>query len=188
MAAGEGGDDPRPVPAAVWDQEFASGKWDCLGGLPEMARYAVIAGYAAVLPDHAYVLDVGCGKGLLQPWLARAGCSDYLGIDLSTTAIAAAPRGRGIGFEIGDAATFAPSRPFDIIVFNEMLYYMADPIGVLRRYARFIAPAGASIISLWDCEPSLRIWRDCKEVVDLIDSTRIEHDGTAWQVSLCRPR
>ena len=185
MASGEG---PHPVPAAIWDQEFASGKWDYLGGLPEMARYAVIAGYAALLPRHASVLDVGCGAGLLQPWLARAGCSDYLGIDLSATAIAAAQPGDGISYATADAATFTSARPFDIVVFNEMLYYMADPAAVLRRYAEFLAPGGASIISLWDCDHSRQIWRGCTEMVELLDTTKIDHDGTAWQVSLCRPR
>jgi len=162
----KGGDGLRPTSADVWDREFALGQWNFMSDLAEVPRYAVIAGYIATCGSRQSILDVGCGPGLLQPWLARVGYDDYLGIDLSAVAIhtAEARANATTRFQPADAESFSPPHTFDIIIFNEMLYYMRDPAAVLRRYGRYLTPEGRFVISLWHCRESWRTWRACGPV------------------------
>jgi len=179
----------KPIPASVWNHEFGSGQWDWLGGLTEMPRNAVIAGYYRTLGATGTILDVGCGAGVLQPLLHSVGYERYLGVDLSTTAIEQA-QGRvnqTTRFEAADAGSFMPPERFDVIVFNEMLYYMADPASVLHRYSQYLAPGGKYIISLWLCREYFRVWRACKPELKVLDETRVVRNHASWRVRLCTP-
>ncbi len=180
-------------PVELWDREFSSGAWRHLESAAEMPRYAVIAGYfqqAANGPaGNGAVLDVGCGAGLLQPWLRRVGYSGYVGVDLSAAAIEQARRyaDATTQFKSGNAVTYEPDQAFDMIVFNEMLYYMPDPVATLRRYARYLTPTGSYVISMWRSRDGLNAWRRSRGALAVLDKTRIRHSGTEWNVRLCRP-
>lgn len=128
----------------TWDQEYDSGKWDYLSTTQEFGRYSVISGYCEHLKPGARVLDVGCGSGILAHWLSSAGISSYVGVDLSAVAIEQARRSnfQGAEFDVADASIFETSRVFDVIVFNEMLYYLKTPEKHVRRIARALAPDG----------------------------------------------
>ena len=179
----------KPTAASVWDQEFQAGQWDFLADISEVGRYAVVAGYHQIAAAHETVLDVGCGAGLLQPWLRRAGYQAYLGIDLSAEAIGRAQAGadEATRFEAANAEAFVPPRAFDVIIFNEMLYYMVDPVGVLRRYGEHLTPEGTFIVSLWDSRESVRTWAKCRRALTVLDETRVVRPDLSWRIRLCRP-
>ena len=101
------------------------------------------------------VLDVGCGTGLLLPFLAAAGAppSRYHGVDLSgrmieraTADLAARPTLSGAKFEavgldaVADAAE--GQRPYDVIVFNAALQFFADQRAALRTASQLLAKVG----------------------------------------------
>ena len=179
----------QAVSASVWNQEFGAGKWDFLGSAREMPRYAVIAGYFGAGDGPRSVLDVGCGAGLLQPWLKRVGYAQYFGVDLSDTAIEAAqafadPQTR---FEAANAESFAPPGQFDVIIFNEMLYYMHDPVAMLRRYAGHLASGGVFIVSLWESRESGRAWSKVRGTLEVLDETSVVRTGVSWRIRVCRP-
>ncbi len=179
----------KPIPALVWDQEFGSGQWDWLGGLTEMPRNAVIAGYYRSLGASGAILDVGCGAGVLQPMLDSVGYERYLGVDLSKTAIEQA-QGRvtpTTRFETANAESFMPPERFDVIIFNETLFYMSDPANMLQRYSQYLTPGGKYIISLWLCREYFRVWRDCKPKLKVLDDTRVVRNNASWRVRLCTP-
>lgn len=177
----------KPLSAAVWNQEFGSGGWDFLSD--EMPRYAVIAGYHHRMNPHDTVLDVGCGTGVLQPWLERVGYQRYLGLDLSVAAIEQAQEraNEATRFEATDAEKYTPAESYDVVIFNEMLYYMTDPVDVVRRYAQYLTQNGTYIVSLWQCRESWRVWNKCKSSLALLDETRIDRKGSSWVIRLCRP-
>jgi 2-polyprenyl-3-methyl-5-hydroxy-6-metoxy-1,4-benzoquinol methylase len=179
----------KPTPARIWNQEFASGRWDYLANLAEMPRYAVIAGYHRTAPVNKTVLDVGCGIGLLQPWLQQAGYERYLGIDLSAQAIdqAKVRADDKTRFEAAEAESFVPPQSFDLIILNEMLYYMVNAPTFLQRYSQYLNDGGAYIVSLWDCVESVRVWNQCKAGLTVLDETRIVRTDLSWRVRLCRP-
>lgn len=141
----------RYKPIADWDRMFAQGEWDYLDGTSEAARYALIAGYVHRLRGPAALLDVGCGAGVLCQYLDRSRVS-YTGIDVSETAIAQArerfPESR---FGVSDLAQYEPAngQKFDVVVFNEVLPHVDDPLGSLRRYLSFLLPSGLAVISTY---------------------------------------
>jgi 2-polyprenyl-3-methyl-5-hydroxy-6-metoxy-1,4-benzoquinol methylase len=183
---------PTGLDQASWDQEYATGQWARLSMLAEMPRYAIIAGYSRTISSDASVLDIGCGAGHLLDWIYHDGNRRYVGIDVSSVAIQQAcerTSSRQARFEVADAATFDPGDRFDIIVFNEMLYYIEHPELVLERYESFMAPGGVLIISMWRSTESLRTWRRCAARLEVLDEVRLRSaNATEWHVWLCRPK
>ena len=178
------------IDRASWDREYAAGEWSKLGNLDEMPRYALIAGYTRNIGSGASVLDVGCGEGHLASWLLEDGKRRYFGIDLSSVAIQKA-RGRasnGARFEVADAGTFYTEERFDIIVLNEVLYYIEQPEQALERYTDLLAPGGVLIISMYRVPESISVWRRVVSQVDVIDKVWLRGSSrTEWDVWLCRP-
>lgn len=180
------------VSAPVVDDEYACGRWDYLKSLEEMSRYAVIVGYCENVGDVSSVLDLGCGSGVLCGWLRPLGTIDYVGVDLSNVAIDAARQEWTDGstnFIAMDVATYVPDRKFDVIIFNEVLYYFEQPGDILARFAGFLGENGRFVISLWDAPESELAWRRSCGSVRVVDAVQIRHSsGLSWQIRLCRPR
>jgi 2-polyprenyl-3-methyl-5-hydroxy-6-metoxy-1,4-benzoquinol methylase len=179
------------IDQATWDREYAAGEWSKLGKLDEMPRYALVSGYIRTIGATASVLDVGCGEGNLSRWLFESGNRRYMGVDVSRIAIleARAHSSNEAQFEVADAATFDPGEQFDVIVLNEVLYYMAEPEAVLARYESFLAPGGVLIISMYRVPESLCAWRRCAPQLEVLDSVLLRGSkSTEWNIWLCRPK
>jgi 2-polyprenyl-3-methyl-5-hydroxy-6-metoxy-1,4-benzoquinol methylase len=176
----------------TWDQEYDSGKWDYLSTTREFGRYSVISGYCEHLKPGARVLDVGCGSGVLAHWLSSAGISSYYGVDLSEVAIEQARRSnfQGAEFDVADASIFETSRVFDVIVFNEMLYYLKAPEEHVRRIARSLAPDGMLIVSIWYHTEGIRAWKRLEGEFEELDRVRIVHvpSRNKWDLAVLKPR
>jgi ubiquinone/menaquinone biosynthesis C-methylase UbiE len=89
-------------------------------------RERIAADVAAVAPDGARVLEVGCGPGHLSVQLGRQHRLEVTGLDLDPAMIARAQAntdragnrgGRRPSFLVGDVAALAfPDRSFDLVV------------------------------------------------------------------------
>lgn len=91
---------------------------------------------AAVAP--ARLLDVGCGEGLVASHLRGRGLRfDYLGLDVSAGAVAAATRGvPGLRFIVGDVlADTPPPGPWDLVLCLEVLEHLREPRAAVQRLA-----------------------------------------------------
>lgn len=139
-----------------WDAQFADGKWDRLQeGQPNTAEIArLISDYANTKKGRIRVLDVGCGNGGLAFLIASEPSINYTGIDISENALAVAhtfvPSGR---FIVADAEK-PPSDIgfFDILVFNEVFFYI-NPDRALPQYRAHTAAGAYVFISV------IRSWR-----------------------------
>ena len=128
---------------------------------PFLARIA--ADVAAVAPDGARVLEVGCGPGHLSTRLAQRGF-DVTGLDLDPAMIARARAntdpavdrgGRRPSFLVGDAASLAfPDGSFDLVVSTLSMHHWADPAAGLAEIGRVLCPGGRALI--WDFRPGVR--------------------------------
>lgn len=154
---------------ARWDAEYDVGGWAHLAGAQEAARNQVIASLQARLRPGAAILDIGCGEGVLARSLLEGRYRSYLGIDLSSVAVAraAAQATQAMRFEVAEGASFDTTERFDVIVFNESLYYFDQPVEAVERYATFLAPDGVLLISMALCGMrdglrKLAIWRALK--------------------------
>ena len=183
-AARSRGDTPQT--AESWDEEYRRGRWTFLRMSAERPRYSVIVGLLADSPSPS-VLDVGCGEGVLYQQFRPYGCSRYLGLDLSHEAIDRATAGAGpdATFVQADAGTFQADGPFDAIVFNEMLYYLPEPLQAVRRYACALAPGGRIIVSMWLGSPrAVGILRQLREALPFVDETLVGHLGHQWKLTV----
>ena len=145
-------------------------------------------GYLRTLKPEGAVLDVGCGEGILFERLQPLGGRRYLGIDISAAAITRA-RSRGAGpFLCADAERFVPTDDYDVILFNESLYYFADPVGTVVRYASALRPGGIMIVSTFlRSRRGRAILRALTRKFAVLDETSIAHDTRSWTCSVLAP-
>jgi SAM-dependent methyltransferase len=119
---------------------------------------------AAVAPDGARVLEVGCGPGHLSTRLARQHQLDVTGVDVDPAMIARAranaarPRNgheRRPSFLIGDVASLAfPDGSFDLVVSTMSMHHWADPTAGLGEIGRVLRPGAHALV--WDFRPGVR--------------------------------
>jgi SAM-dependent methyltransferase len=118
----------------------------------------IAADVAAVAPDGARVLEVGCGPGRLSILLARRHGLDVTGLDLdpamverarANAARSAEQHGRKPSFLVGDVASLAfPDRSFDLVVSTLSMHHWADPMAGLAEIGRVLRPGGLALV--WD--------------------------------------
>jgi SAM-dependent methyltransferase len=128
---------------------------------PFLARIA--ADVAAVTPDGARVLEVGCGPGHLSTRMAHHGF-DVTGLDLDPAMIARARANadrlgdgdqRRPSFLVGDVAALAfPDRSFDLVVSTLSMHHWADPTAGLAEIGRVLRPGARALV--WDFRPGVR--------------------------------
>ena len=164
----------------TWEAQYAAGKWDFLAELSELARFSVLAGYICHLKPGGSVLDTGCGQGVLLRRLPSSCYSKYVGIDLSESAISVAQQhaNERTSFLVADCEEYLPTQQFDVIVFNEVLCCLRDPLRTVDRYARALNPGGVLLVSL--CTAGLgtgKVLSGLKQAYATVDEVRIDHGG-----------
>ena len=178
--------------AERWEREYRSERWSYMEGLPEVARYSVVLGYVRFLALRGEVLDLGCGEGILQARLGRPCYTRYVGVDISSTAIALASARADAQtcFVCADVAHYEPEGKFDVIVLNELLYYISDPHELLRRYEHFLKPDGAFVISMFVTEETRVNWQLLDRHYEILDQTIAtnRNSGFSWDCRLLRRR
>lgn len=163
----------RKLLVADSEKRYATGRWDYQREVAESHRYSLIIGCCDYFksPDRR-VLDVGCGDGILQQRLAY---KEYVGVDMNAEAIARASQredGR-THFHCKPAGEFVPEGPFDVIVFNESLYYIGNPLGVLAHYRKFLADDGVIVICMFQTNLARKIWNRIDDT-DLVELTAVK--------------
>lgn len=184
---------PATGTQAIFDAEYANGRWDYLRRPTELPRFSVIAGYCHYYQPSSVILDVGCGEGILQESLCPSTYRRYVGIDYAQEAIqrAAHKQDAKTHFVQADAATYLPTERFNVIVFNECLYYFADPLGVVERYEPFLAPDGIYIVSMFDeveKAKAQQIWQMLARLYTPEAETRLSTKAHySWTIKLFQP-
>jgi len=113
-----------------------------------------LAAIAAMIPEGAHVLDVGCGNGALLEHLISTKGVDGRGLELSQVDVNAAVT-RGLSVVQGDADTDLadyPSGVFDVVILSDTIQSTRSPRTVLRHLLRI---GKRTIVSL----PNFGHWR-----------------------------
>jgi hypothetical protein len=74
-------------------------------------------------------------------------------------------------------------------VLNESLYYVDDPVGVLRSLCRWLAPDGVFIVSMFDTLVTRRIWKALASTYKTLEDVEVRDRATArkWHIRVLRP-
>jgi len=174
-----------------WEEEYQANRWEYMKDLKELGRYSIIAGYIRYLKPAGSILDLGCGEGILLEHLRPESYSGYVGVDMSQEAIQKA-QDRHDGkttFISANITTFVPDRKYDAIVFNEVLYYLDDPLLVMKRYENFLKPNGVFIVGMYATDETMENWRALEIQYDFLDETRSynKKSGHSWSCRVWTP-
>lgn len=143
---------------------------------------------AALPPDAAHVLDVGCGDGMLAADLADAGVPHVVGLDIDQPVLdraRARHEGKAIEWMQGDVldVAFEPEF-FDALVSVAALHHM-DAAQSLGRFARLVRPGGTvAIVGLaanaWSDLPLAAVGMTLRQVLGLVHGQWHHSAPTCW--------
>ena len=178
-----------PATPADWEEQYRAGRWTFMRGLDERGRYGVIGVFVRRLARGGAVLDVGCGEGLLVDELRPHGYRRYLGIDVSEAAIAqGAPRADAdTQLLAADAEGEVPPGPWEVVVFNESVYYFRDPLATLRRYEGALAPGGSFVVSTFHSRRADAVVRALLRRYRVLEATTVSNAKGRWTVRVLTP-
>ena len=137
----------------LWDDEYASGRWDHCEHSPESRVYSYIQKYSV----NGSILDLGCGFGNAGNELPADSYRQYTGVDISDVALARATarsqaegRGEKNRFFQGDIIAWQPDQKYDVILFRESIYYVPQIRikATLDHYASHLTPTGVLIVNV----------------------------------------
>ncbi|NCW45723.1 MAG: class I SAM-dependent methyltransferase [Gemmatimonadaceae bacterium] len=171
-----------------WNREYAEGGWEWLRNLDELAHHSVLAGYVAYLKPGGSVLDVGCGEGVFQEQL-RGAEARYLGVDFEEPVKKAQHKVTATTrFAVADMNEFTTGERFDVIVFNESIYYLHDLMAGLQRYEQFLAPDGVMLISMHGKERNDALWAGIDARYTVLDAVTMQNArGIKWTTKALVP-
>jgi SAM-dependent methyltransferase len=182
-----------------WEVEYRKGLWTHLHSDREFAHYTVVAGYIQRGRKSFSLHDVGCGEGVILNYLDCALIRSYTGVDIAQAAIDKIPLRRSQDrFIRSNLEDYVPNGQWDVILFNEILYYTSDPVAQLRKFERSLMPKGCFVISMhrkanplaWNnrCIRKVRRYfqRARYPIEDAVEVSRIKGSGS-WQVFVVQP-
>jgi len=155
-----------------WDSELAGSLASYLEGIDVDNRNAIVRILIhRFAPETRSVLDLGCASGALLKSLSLDDIHLYVGVDISNYAIEQATTNYNssdkqipsANFYASDLCKFHPEPIFlfDMIVFNEVLFYLKveEAVEQVERYAKFLSPKGMLCISMKKDPKSRAIYR-----------------------------
>jgi len=179
---------------ADWNADYADGKWRFLHEIDQACHYELIALYRSRLKPGGSILDVGCGEGILHDTIGLAQGLRYVGIDPSETAIEIAETTAtgNATFRVATAENFQTWEKFDVIVFNEVLYYCADPGAMISKYAGFLKPDGIFVVSMALCGirdglTKLDVWHEIERHARITTEVSLVGPAAGWVIKVLTP-
>jgi SAM-dependent methyltransferase len=125
-------------------EQVRDGDWQGLNCPTQKPRYEAIAEIVKKR-GAASVLDVGCGEAVLANYLPE--WVEYNGLESSSEALRKVDN--LVHVVLCAAESYLNRREWDAIIFNESLYYCADPRSLLNKYAAMLKRGGVLIVSIY---------------------------------------
>ncbi len=170
-----------------FNQQYEKNLWGGLRAIEDLGRYSLIVGYSRFFFTNARILDLGCGEGVLLERFTPSDYSYYQGIDISDVAIDNARKnGKSKAFFMtGDLNTLYIEEKFDVIIYNESLYYLTSPKNAVKSILKNLNPDGIVIVSNFNKygKEATTLWSDLSEILDLKGKSNVSNiNGDSWTV------
>ncbi|MDA8295030.1 MAG: methyltransferase domain-containing protein [Actinomycetota bacterium] len=128
-------------------EELAGSWWAPRGPFAMLAWIA--RARAALVPDaqrrNSVLVDLGCGGGLMAPYVAAKGYR-HLGVDTSPSALSSAAAHGVLGMRSDVAAVPLPDACAAVVCAGEILEHVEDLEGTIAEVCRLLAPKGVVVI------------------------------------------
>lgn len=170
-----------------WNYKYKKGIWDFMSN--ENLRYeAIVRQIRKTEIVSPAILDLGCGFGALNDYVTPADYNYFLGVDFSSNAIQRAKSQNypKTEFLVVDIHHFTPQQQFDIIIFNEVLYYLEDQMAIVERFATYFNPQGYFIFSFFGGREDLVI--ELEKKYQLIQKDVVVQNDINWSVCLYKAK
>ncbi len=182
-----------------WENQYESGEWDFLSGSIEHVRYVVIADYIQRHQRPLSLLDVGCGEGLILKYINLDYIEKYTGLDFVQSALdKIQPRRKQDRYICSSLEEYSVDDKWDVILFNEVLYYTYDPVEQIKKFESALKEDGCFVISMhkknrWRAYGDRCIRRLDKyfkrahyTMRDSVELTRIS-ESVSWRIYVVEP-
>jgi 2-polyprenyl-3-methyl-5-hydroxy-6-metoxy-1,4-benzoquinol methylase len=90
-----------------------------------------------------------------------------------------------VQFAVGNLDDLHVDGTFDVIIYNESLYYMRNPQQAIKALFKNLAPGGVFIVSMVDKHGKERIglWTDLDEILTVVEKAKVSNmAGDSWTV------
>ncbi|MBB6235514.1 2-polyprenyl-3-methyl-5-hydroxy-6-metoxy-1,4-benzoquinol methylase [Pedobacter sp. AK013] len=179
------------VSKSIWEKQFGGKDWDYLYAEAEKDHYLAIVDLFKKYGSDK-VLDVGCGQGVLYHYIkaAEAGPLNYLGIDISGNAVRKAKASfPETNFQQLDFDYQKLEGKFDVIIFNETLYYFNRPLSIIQKCIdENLNNGGYFIISMCDFTGHEVIWQKLKQRYHFLSIEEIINlNQQKWKIGCFKP-
>lgn len=175
------------IPADRWNYQYQRGEWNGLG--QETARFDAVVKRIAAGFTSPSILEIGCGPALMLQRMDGVPFTRFTGVDLSDVAIESAKKYENdhIDFVTADMQTFVPTAAYDVIVFNESLYYAKDTLRTFERYIQYLKPGGSIIVTAFEHKHTAHLWPSVESKWKPVRSEVVSAGAHKWSVRIYKP-
>lgn len=134
----------------AWNRQFRNGT-----GFAGERSPVLLALLCAQLAGRR-IVELGCGDGSLAAAVVDQGWVSYKAFDISSVAIGLAEARRlpRVQFQVAEMEAWTPSDPFDLLLIEEAIYYLAPgkQTALLDRAFAAMGPGGRAVIVIHSAE------------------------------------
>ena len=170
-----------------WNYQYNAGRWEGLHR--EDDRFREVIKMLHAFKAKPSILEIGCGDAILFRKLPAESYSAFTGMDISDVAITAAKQyeQENVCFDAGDMKTYEPAGKFDVIIFNESLYYAKEPVQVLKRYIPYLEEGGHFIVTAIDNKYTAGFWPPIEAAFGIVHTAEVRKDEFLWRIRELKP-